>query len=151
MQNTTQKIKDGATRTSQKPARYLARYCSSYNTPTLFFEIYILPTIDTGEALRIVPRWPLVKKAVHRLCTLECHPNMLLQDAVDQTANQPISAIFQLYHMTTRFSCGRNRSTQREPQTMGKQLINFITCGCESSAPSFVIYKAGREPTLYCW
>ena len=41
---------------------------------------------------------PLFKKAVHRLCTLECHPNMLLQDAVDQTANQPISAIFQLYH-----------------------------------------------------
>jgi hypothetical protein len=25
-------------------------------------------------------------------------PNMLLEDAVDQTANQPISAIFQLYH-----------------------------------------------------
>jgi hypothetical protein len=32
------------------------RYCSSYNALTLFFEIYILPTIDTGEALRIVPR-----------------------------------------------------------------------------------------------
>jgi hypothetical protein len=25
---------------------------------------------------------------------------------------------------------------------MGKQLVNFITCGCESSAPFFVIYKA---------
>jgi hypothetical protein len=24
-----------------------------------------------------------------------------------------------------------------EPQTMGKQLVNFITCGCESSAPFF--------------
>jgi hypothetical protein len=35
------------------------------------------------------------------------------------------------------------------PPTMGKQLVNFITCGCESSAPFFVIYKAGREPTLY--
>jgi hypothetical protein len=22
-----------------------------------------------------------------------------------------------------------------EPPTMGKQLVNFITCGCESSAP----------------
>jgi hypothetical protein len=33
--------------------------------------------------------------------------------------------------------------------TMGKQLVNFITCGCESSAPFFVIYKAGREPTPY--
>jgi hypothetical protein len=28
---------------------------------------------------------------------------------------------------------------------MGKQLVNFITCGCEPSAPIFVIYKAGRE------
>jgi hypothetical protein len=25
-------------------------------------------------------------------------------------------------------------------------LVNFITCGCESSATYFVIYKAGREP-----
>jgi hypothetical protein len=32
---------------------------------------------------------------------------------------------------------------------MGKQLVNFITCGCESSAPFCVIYKAGREPTPY--
>jgi hypothetical protein len=31
---------------------------------------------------------------------------------------------------------------------MGKQLVIFITCGCESSVPFFVIYKAGREPTL---
>jgi hypothetical protein len=29
---------------------------------------------------------------------------------------------------------------------MGKQLVNFITCSCESSAPFFVIYKAGLEP-----
>ena len=36
-----------------------------------------------------------------------------------------------------------------EPPTMGKQLVNFITCGCESSAPLCVIYKAGREPMLY--
>jgi hypothetical protein len=28
---------------------------------------------------------------------------------------------------------------------MGKQLVNFITCGCESSAP-FLNFKAGREP-----
>jgi hypothetical protein len=28
-------------------------------------------------------------------------------------------------------------------------LVNFITSGCESSAPFFVIYKAGREPTPY--
>jgi protein gp37 len=30
-----------------------------------------------------------------------------------------------------------------------KQLVNFITCGCESSAPFFVIYKAGCEPPNY--
>jgi hypothetical protein len=36
-----------------------------------------------------------------------------------------------------------------ESPTMGKQLVNFITCGCESSAPFFVIYKVGREATPY--
>ena len=34
--------------------------------------------------------------------------------------------------MATRFSDGGSR---REPPIMGKQLVNFITCGCESSAP----------------
>jgi hypothetical protein len=48
--------------------------------------------------------------------------------------------------MATSFSGGRSRSAQREPSTMDKQLVNFITYGCESSAPLFVIYKAGREP-----
>jgi hypothetical protein len=47
--------------------------------------------------------------------------------------------------MVTSFSGGGSWSTQREPPTMGKQLVNFITCGCESIAPSFVIYKAGRK------
>ena len=36
------------------------------------------------------------------------------------------------YTMATSFSGGRSR---REPLTMGKQLVNFITFGCESSAP----------------
>jgi hypothetical protein len=53
------------------------------------------------------------------------------------------------YIMATSFSGGRRRSTRREPPTMGKQLVSFITCGCELSAPFFVIYKAGREPTPY--
>ena len=44
------------------------------------------------------------------------------------------------YVMATSFS-GGSWSTRREPPTMGKQLVNFITCGCESSAPFFVIYK----------
>jgi hypothetical protein len=34
--------------------------------------------------------------------------------------------------MTTSFSGGGSRG---EPPTMGKQLVNFITWGCESSAP----------------
>ena len=37
------------------------------------------------------------------------------------------------YIMAASFSGGRSRSTRREPPTMGKQLVNFITCGCESS------------------
>jgi hypothetical protein len=39
--------------------------------------------------------------------------------------------------MATSFSGGGSRSTRGEPPTMGKQLVNFITCGCESSAPFF--------------
>jgi hypothetical protein len=31
--------------------------------------------------------------------------------------------------MATSFSGGRSQSTRREPLTMGKQLVNFITCG----------------------
>ena len=50
--------------------------------------------------------------------------------------------------MTTSFSGGGSRSTRREPPTMGKQLVNVITCGCKSSVPFFVIYKAGNEPML---
>jgi hypothetical protein len=34
--------------------------------------------------------------------------------------------------MAVSFIGGRNRSTRREPPTMGKQLVNFITCDCES-------------------
>ena len=35
------------------------------------------------------------------------------------------------------FNGERSRNTLRETTTMGKQLVNFITCGCESSAPFF--------------
>jgi hypothetical protein len=51
--------------------------------------------------------------------------------------------------MATSFSGGGSRGIWREPPTLGKQLVNVITCGCESSAPFFVIYKAVSEPTLY--
>jgi len=53
-----------------------------------------------------------------------------------------------IYIMATSFSGGRSR---RESPTMGKQLVNFITCSCESSVPFFVIYKAVCKPTLYWW
>jgi hypothetical protein len=36
---------------------------------------------------------------------------------------------------THNFSGERSRSTRKEPPTMGKQLVNFITCVCESNAP----------------
>jgi hypothetical protein len=39
--------------------------------------------------------------------------------------------------MATSFSGG---GSWREPPTLGKQLVNFITWGCESSAPFFVPY-----------
>ena len=55
------------------------------------------------------------------------------------------------YIMATSFSGGRSRSTRREPPTMGKQLVNFIICGCESSAPFLVIdlYELLGNPTKF--
>jgi hypothetical protein len=55
--------------------------------------------------------------------------------------------------MATSFSGGRSQCTWREPPTMDKQLVNFITCGYESGAPFFVIYKAGLalfESLVFC-
>jgi hypothetical protein len=49
----------------------------------------------------------------------------------------PLSAIFQLYHGDS-FSGGGSRSTWRESPTMGKQLVNLITCDCKSSALYFL-------------
>ena len=34
----------------------------------------------------------------------------------------------------------------REPPTMGNQLVNFITSGCESSAPFLYFAKRGTNP-----
>jgi hypothetical protein len=39
------------------------------------------------------------------------------------------------YIVVVSFISGGSRRTRREPPTMAKQLVNFITCGCESSAP----------------
>jgi hypothetical protein len=51
--------------------------------------------------------------------------------------------------MAISFSGGGSRSTRREPPTMGKQLVNFITCGCKLSAPFFEIYKTVLVIGLY--
>jgi hypothetical protein len=48
--------------------------------------------------------------------------------------------------MATSFSGGRSWNTRRESPTMGKQLMNFITCDCESSAPFFYNLQS-RERT----
>jgi hypothetical protein len=48
-----------------------------------------------------------------------------------QTVQQCHFQQYFTYIMATNFSGGRSRSTRREPPTMGKQLVNFITCGCE--------------------
>ena len=42
---------------------------------------------------------------------------------------------FNVLVFTKCLSGGRIRSTRREPSTIGKQQVNFITCGCESIAP----------------
>jgi hypothetical protein len=44
------------------------------------------------------------------------------------------------------FSGGRSRSTWKEPPIMGKQLVNFITCGCVSSSPFLQFTKPGANP-----
>ena len=52
------------------------------------------------------------------------------------------------YIMATSFSGGGSRSTRRESSTMGKQLVNFITCDCESSAP-FLAHLA-KDHVSFC-
>jgi hypothetical protein len=50
--------------------------------------------------------------------------------------------------MATSFSGGESRNTRREPLTMSKQLVNFITCGCESKvdpAARLYIYRYVRR------
>ena len=64
----------------------------------------------------------------------------ILMDLIDFCVLTPLTP----YIMATSFSSERNRSTWRERPTMGMQLVSLITCGCESSAPFFAMYKAGR-------
>jgi len=48
--------------------------------------------------------------------------------------------------MATSFNGEGSQSTRREPQTVGNQLVNFITCDCKSSAPFFKYTKLGANP-----
>ena len=41
--------------------------------------------------------------------------------------------------MATSFSGGGSRSTRREPPTLGKQLVNFINCGCTKTPHIFSV------------
>ena len=38
-----------------------------------------------------------------------------------------------------------SRSTRREPSIMDNQLVNFITCGCKSSAPFCILHSLARN------
>jgi hypothetical protein len=52
------------------------------------------------------------------------------------------------------FNGGRSRSIRREPPTMRKQLVIFITCGCESSSSFFcnLQSRVGTHAVLMiCW
>jgi hypothetical protein len=65
--------------------------------------------------------------------------------------NVQLNFDFQQYFsniMATGFSGGGSRSTRREPPTMGKQLVSFITCGCESSATK---ESSVPEPTMQAY
>jgi uncharacterized protein YjaG (DUF416 family) len=44
--------------------------------------------------------------------------------------------------MATSFS---GEGSWREPPTTGKQLVNFITCGCESTAPFLAHLAKGNK------
>ena len=55
------------------------------------------------------------------------------------------------YIMTISVSRGGSQCTRRELPTIGKQLVSFITCICESNALLFATYKAGHEPSPYWW
>jgi hypothetical protein len=83
------------------------------------------------------PAWKL-QKGCTRLAAASDKVYQLLAQGRWFSLDTPTSSHFQQYFsyiMATSFSDGGSRSIQREPPTLGKQLVNFITCGCESSAP----------------
>jgi hypothetical protein len=57
-----------------------------------------------------------------------------------------VLAIVSSVIMKTSFSGGKSRSTRRKPSTMGKQLVNLITCDCESIAPFLKFTQPDANP-----
>ena len=54
--------------------------------------------------------------------------------------------------MGTSFSGGGSRSTRRESPTLGKQLVNFITCGCLlDEINKLCISSTKKTPTQIGW
>ena len=92
---------------------------------------------------------PVTKWDVQNQMTLPYHPT--IKWFYDKQTIFKI--ILQQWNHFVLYTCTLygSRSTRREPPTLGKQLVNFITCGCESCAPFFVIYKAEHEPTSHWW
>ena len=60
----------------------------------------------------------------------------------------PLSAIFQLYH-DDQFQWWKKPEYPERTTDHGQATGKLYHLRCESSAPYFVIYKAGREPTPY--
>ena len=50
--------------------------------------------------------------------------------------------------MVTSVSGGGNRNTRRKPQTMGKQLVNFIICAASRVHPFLQFTKPGVNPRV---
>ena len=112
--------------------------------------LYILPT---KQKLCSRLRWVISKKFIilasipfeilcHNLnCLQEYYLCLYLRnDSVGVCCLTSTQQFFS-YIMAISFSGGRSWSTRREPPAMGKQLVNFIACSCESSAPFFVTYS----------
>jgi len=88
-------------------------------------------TIDHGQATGKLYQYP------ER--TTDRRPVLVVEEArVPGENHRPGQATGQSFSLVTDHGQATGKLyhlRQKEPPTMGKQLVNFITCGCESSAP----------------